>query len=70
MSTVRRDVEAGGCRRKSRDALTSRPWIERLLDAVRVSGRPRELAGEHAAVDLFARAHLLTQPAGVAHPLG
>jgi hypothetical protein len=67
---VRKVVEAGARWRKSRDALTSRPWIERLLDAVRVSGRPRELAGEHAAVDLFARAHLLAQPAGVAHPSG
>jgi hypothetical protein len=57
---VRRDVEAGGRRRKSRDALTSRPEIERLLDAARAPAGPRELAGEHAAVDLFHRAHLVS----------
>ena len=56
---VRRDVEAGGRRRKSRDALTSRPEIERLLDAARAPAGPRELAGEHAAIDLFARARLV-----------
>lgn len=56
---VRRDVEAGGRRRKSRDALTSRPEIERLLDAARAPASPRELAGERAAVDLFARARLV-----------
>jgi hypothetical protein len=57
---VRRDVEAGGRRRKSRDALTSRPEIERLLDAASAPAGPRELAGEHAAVDLFHRAHLVS----------
>jgi hypothetical protein len=57
MSTVRRAVEAGGRRRKSRDALTSRPEVERLLNAASAPASPRELAGEHAAVDLFHRAH-------------
>ena len=57
MSMVRRDVEAGGRRRKSRDALTSRPEIERLLDAARAPASPRELAGEQAAVAVFAAAH-------------
>jgi hypothetical protein len=56
---VRRGVEAGGRPRKSRDALTSRPEIERLLDAARAPAGPRELAGEHAAIDLFARARLV-----------
>ena len=56
---VRRDVEAGGRRRKSRDALTSRPETERLLDVASAPASPRELAGEHAAVDLFARARLV-----------
>jgi hypothetical protein len=60
MSMGRRDVEAGGRPRKSRDALTSRPQIERLLDAARAPAGPRELAGEQAAVDLFARARLLS----------
>ena len=41
---VRRGVEAGGRRRKSRDALTSRPEIERLLDAASAPASPRELA--------------------------
>jgi hypothetical protein len=58
MSMVRRSVEAGGRRRKSRDALTSRPEIERLLDAARAPASPRELAGEREAVDVFARARL------------
>jgi hypothetical protein len=65
MSTERRDVEAGGRRRTSRDALTSRPEIERLLDAASAPASPRELAGEHAAVDLFARARLV-RPAAAA----
>jgi hypothetical protein len=65
MSMVRR-VETGGRRRKSRDALTSRPEIERLLDAACAPASPRELAGEQAAVDLFARAHLVTSPAAAA----
>lgn len=56
---VRREVETGGRRRKSRGALTSRPEVERLLDAARAPASPRELAGEHAAVDLFARARLV-----------
>jgi hypothetical protein len=56
----RRDVEAGRRRRKSRGPLTSRPEIERLLDAARAPARTRELAGERAAVDLFARARLLS----------
>src|SRR5215212_3258757 len=60
MSMERREVEAGGRRRKSRDALTSRPRIERLLDAAGAPAVPRELAGEHAAVDLFARARLMS----------
>jgi hypothetical protein len=63
MSMVRREVEAGGRRRKSRDALTSRPEIERLLDAASAPASPRELAGEHAAVELFARARLVSTPA-------
>jgi hypothetical protein len=54
----RRRAEAGGRRRKSRDALTSGPEIERLLEVARAPASPRELAGEHAAVDLFARASL------------
>jgi hypothetical protein len=58
MSMVRRSVGAGGRRRKSRDALTSRPEIERLLDAARAPASPRELAGEREAVDVFARARL------------
>jgi hypothetical protein len=62
MSTVRRDVEAGGRRRKSRDALTSRPEVERLLIAASAPASPRELAGEHAAVELFHRAHRETTP--------
>jgi hypothetical protein len=60
MSMVRRDVEAGGRRRKSRDALTSRPEIERLLDVARAPASPRELAGEREAVDLFAHARLVS----------
>jgi hypothetical protein len=60
MSMVRRSVEAGGRRRKSRDALTPRPEIERLLDAARAPASPRELAGEREAVDLFARARLVS----------
>ena len=56
----RRDVEPGGRRRGSRDALTSRPHVERLLDAARAPASPGELAGEHAAVDLFARARLVS----------
>jgi len=58
MSMARGGVGGGGRRRKSRDALTSRPEIERLLDAARAPASTRELAGEHAAVDLFARARL------------
>jgi hypothetical protein len=65
MSMVR-GVETGGRRRKSRDALTSRPEIERLLDAACAPASPRELAGEQAAVDLFARAHLVTSPVATA----
>lgn len=65
---VRRDVEAGGRRRKSRDALTSRPEIERLLDAASAPASPRELAGEHAAVDLFARAPLVRAAAAAEPP--
>ena len=65
---VRRDVEAGGRRRKSRDALTSRPEIERLLDAASAPASPRELAGEHAAVDLFARARLVSAAAAAGPP--
>src|SRR5436853_227933 len=60
MSTVRRDVEAGGRRRKSRDALTSRPEIERLVGAAGAPASPRELAGEYAAVDAFHRARLVS----------
>src|SRR4051794_27031895 len=60
MSMVRRGVEAGGRPRKSRDALTSRPEVERLLDAASAPASPRELAGEPAAVDLFARARLVS----------
>jgi hypothetical protein len=63
MSMVRRSVEAGGRRRKSRGALTSRPEIERLLDAARAPASPRELAGERQAVDLFAHARLVSSPA-------
>jgi hypothetical protein len=63
MSMVRRSVESGDRRRKSRDALTSRPEIERLLDAARAPASPRELAGEREAVDLFARARLDTASA-------
>src|SRR3954451_8492437 len=59
MSMARRAVTAGDRRRKSRDALTSRPEIERLLHAARTPGQPRELAGEQAAFDLFARARLV-----------
>jgi hypothetical protein len=66
MSMVRRDVEAGAGRRKSRGALTSRPEVERLLDVARTPAGPRELAGEHAAVELFARAHLVTPEAEAA----
>jgi hypothetical protein len=66
MSMVRRGVETGGRRRKSRGALTSRPEIDRLLDAARAPAGPRELAGERAAVDLFARAHLVTSAPEVA----
>ena len=65
---VRRDVEAGGRRRKSRDALTSHPEIERLLRAASAPASPRELAGEHAAVDLFARARLVREAAAAAEP--
>src|SRR5689334_18460805 len=68
MSMVRRDVEADGRRRKSRDALTSRPEIERLLNAASAPASPRELAGEHAAVDLFARARLVREAAAAAEP--
>src|SRR3954447_21821229 len=68
MSMVRRDVEAGGRRRKSRDALTSRPETERLLEAARAPAGPRELAGEHAAVDLFARARLVREAAAAEPP--
>lgn len=57
---VRRGLEAGGGRRKSRDALTSRPDVELLLDAASAPAGPRELAGEHAAVALFARARLVS----------
>ncbi len=56
---VRRVVGAGSRRRMSRDALTSRPEIERLLEAASGPASPRELAGEHAAADLFARARLV-----------
>jgi hypothetical protein len=65
---ARGGVEAGGRRRKSRDALTSRPEIERLLDAARAPAGPRELAGEHAAVDLFARARLMRAAAAAETP--
>ncbi len=57
---VRRDVEAGGRRRKSRGALTSRPEVERLLNAATAAASPRELAGEDAAVDAFHRARLVS----------
>src|SRR4051812_21617427 len=63
MSMVRRSVEVGGRRRKSRDALTSRPETERLLEAARAPASPRELAGEREAIDLFARAHLAASSA-------
>jgi hypothetical protein len=59
MSMVRRDVETVRRRRKSRDALTSRPEVGRLLDAASAPASPRELAGEHAAADLFHRARLV-----------
>jgi hypothetical protein len=59
MSMVRRDAEAGDRRRKSRGALTSRPEVGRLLDAASAPASPRELAGEHAAVDAFHRARLV-----------
>jgi hypothetical protein len=49
---------AGERRRGNRDALTSRPRVERLLDAARAPASPRELAREDAAVDLFHRARL------------
>src|SRR3954462_7296312 len=62
MSMERGDAEAVGHPRRSRDALTSRPEIERLLDAARAPAGPRELAGERAAVDLFARARLEGAP--------
>ena len=65
---VRSGFEAGGRRRKSRDALTSRPEIERLLDAARAPASPRELAGEHEAVELFARARLVDVSAPVRKP--
>src|SRR5215510_6731961 len=68
MSMARRDVEAGGRRRKSRDALTSRPETERLLNAASAPASPRELAGEHAAVDLFARARLARAAAAAEPP--
>jgi cell division septation protein DedD len=58
MSMVRRDVDAGGRRGAERDALTSHPRVERLLDAARAPASPRELARENDAVDLFHRAHL------------
>lgn len=57
---VRRAVETGVRRRKSRDALTSRPEVERLLHAASAPASPRELAGEHAAVEAFHRAHLVS----------
>lgn len=65
---VRRDFEASGRRRKSRDALTSRPEVERLLDAASAPASPRELAGERAAVDLFARARLVSSVTVTATP--
>ena len=65
---VRSGFEAGGRRRKSRDALTSRPEIERLLDAARAPASPRELAGEHEAVELFARARLVDVSAPARKP--
>jgi hypothetical protein len=68
MSMVRREVETGGRRRKFRGALTSRPEVERLLDAASAPASPRELAGEHAAVELFARARLVSSPVAVRAP--
>jgi hypothetical protein len=68
MSMVRRDVEPSGRRRKSRDALTSRPEVERLLDVANSPASPRELAGERAAVDLFARARLVSPAAFAVTP--
>ena len=62
MSTVRRDVEAGDRRRKSRNALTLRPEIECLLKAMRKPVGSRELADERVAVDLFTRARLVSRP--------
>jgi hypothetical protein len=49
---------AGARSRTHRGALTSRPRVERLLDAARAAASPRELAREDAAVDLFHRARL------------
>src|SRR4051794_31658272 len=60
MSMERRGLESRRRRRESRDALTSRPQIERLLDAARAPAGPNELAGEHAAANLFARARLVS----------
>src|SRR3954454_11798443 len=68
MSMERRGVESRRRRRESRDALTSRPEIERLLDAARAPASPRELAGEHEAVELFARARLVDVSAPVRKP--
>jgi hypothetical protein len=68
MSMVRRGVESGARRRKYRDALTSRPEVERLLDVASAPASPRELAGEQAAVDLFARARLVSPATLVAAP--
>ena len=67
---VRRGVASGGRRRKSRDALTSRPEVERLLDAATAPASPRELAGESAAVALFARARLVGSTAVAATSSG
>lgn len=49
---------AGARSRTHRGALTSRPRVERLLDAARAPASPRELAREDAAVDFFHRARL------------
>ena len=66
---VRRGVETGGRRRKSRGALTSRPEVKRLLDAASAPASPRELAGEHAAVALFARAPLVASVPEAGQPV-
>jgi hypothetical protein len=58
--SMRRVAEARDRRRKSRDALTSRPEVERLLQAASAPASPRELAREVAAVDAFRRARLTT----------